>query len=149
VRRSAFEILAARNENPRGDGQRAANKRGVRQLSRVRTDGDIEILGQQIDLSACHVLDEVDLWVLLHEAHDDVAKRECAVPIAAVNRTTPASSVTLCRACGGERANGVALGTQVMRIATDVQIIVLKDTGDWVLEERREETIAALDRFLH
>jgi hypothetical protein len=42
----------------------------------VRTDGDIEILGQQIDLSACHVLDEVDPWVFLHEAHDDVAKGE-------------------------------------------------------------------------
>ena len=42
----------------------------------MRTDGDIEILGQQIDLSACHVLDEVDLWVFLHEAHDDIAKRE-------------------------------------------------------------------------
>jgi hypothetical protein len=42
----------------------------------VRTDGDIEILGQQIDLSACHVLDEVDPGVFVHEAHDDVAKRE-------------------------------------------------------------------------
>src|SRR6266446_5996109 len=75
-RSSAFEILAARNENPRGDGQRAADKRRVRQLTRVRTDSDIEILGQQIDLSACHVLHEVDPWVFLHEAHDDVAKRE-------------------------------------------------------------------------
>ncbi len=49
---------------------------------------------------------------------------------------------------GGEKANGVALGAQVKLIATDVQVIVLKDTGHWILEERQEETIAALTRFL-
>jgi pimeloyl-ACP methyl ester carboxylesterase len=49
---------------------------------------------------------------------------------------------------GGEKANGVALGAQVKLIATDVQVIVLKDTGHWILEERQDETIAALDRFL-
>jgi pimeloyl-ACP methyl ester carboxylesterase len=49
---------------------------------------------------------------------------------------------------GGEKANGVALGAQVKLIATDVQVIVLKDTGHWILEERPEETIAALTAFL-
>jgi len=49
---------------------------------------------------------------------------------------------------GGEKANGVALGAQVKLIAPDVQVIVLKDTGHWILEERQEETIAALTRFL-
>jgi pimeloyl-ACP methyl ester carboxylesterase len=33
-------------------------------------------------------------------------------------------------------------------IAPDVTVIVLKDAGHWILEERREETIAALVRFL-
>ena len=49
---------------------------------------------------------------------------------------------------GGEKANGVALGAQVKLIAADVQVIVLKDTGHWILEERQEETIAALNGFL-
>jgi len=42
----------------------------------VRTDGDIEIFGQQIDLSTCKALHEVNPWVLAEELHDDVAKRE-------------------------------------------------------------------------
>jgi pimeloyl-ACP methyl ester carboxylesterase len=49
---------------------------------------------------------------------------------------------------GGEKANGVALGAQVKLIASDVTVIVLKDTGHWILEERPDETIAALNRFL-
>ena len=47
-----------------------------------------------------------------------------------------------------KRPTGVALGAQVKLIAPDVQVIVLKDTGHWILEERKEETIAALTRFL-
>ena len=32
--------------------------------------------------------------------------------------------------------------------ASDVTVIVLKNTGHWLMEERQDETIAALDRFL-
>ena len=49
---------------------------------------------------------------------------------------------------GGDKANGVALGAQVKLIAPDVTVIVLKNTGHWILEERRDETIAALNQFL-
>ena len=49
---------------------------------------------------------------------------------------------------GGEKANGDALGAQVKLIASDVTVVVLKDTGHWILEERPDETIAALVRFL-
>jgi pimeloyl-ACP methyl ester carboxylesterase len=51
-------------------------------------------------------------------------------------------------AIGGEKANGVALGAQAKLVATDVTVVVLKDTGHWILEERPDETIAALVRFL-
>jgi pimeloyl-ACP methyl ester carboxylesterase len=49
---------------------------------------------------------------------------------------------------GGDKANGVALGAQAKLIATDVTVVILKDTGHWILEERQEETILALTRFL-
>jgi pimeloyl-ACP methyl ester carboxylesterase len=49
---------------------------------------------------------------------------------------------------GGDKANGVALGAQAKLVATDVTVVVLKDTGHWILEERRDQTIDALTRFL-
>jgi len=49
---------------------------------------------------------------------------------------------------GGEKSLGKELGEQVKRIAPDVKVIVLKDTGHWILEERPEETTAALTAFL-
>ena len=49
---------------------------------------------------------------------------------------------------GGEKSLGEALGQQTRLVATDVTVVVLKDTGHWVLEERPEETTAALQKFL-
>jgi pimeloyl-ACP methyl ester carboxylesterase len=49
---------------------------------------------------------------------------------------------------GGAKANGVALGAQARLIASDVTVVVLDDTGHWILEERPEETIKALSGFL-
>lgn len=49
---------------------------------------------------------------------------------------------------GGAKANGDALGEQAKLVASDVTVIVLKDTGHWILEERPDETISALSRFL-
>jgi pimeloyl-ACP methyl ester carboxylesterase len=49
---------------------------------------------------------------------------------------------------GGDKANGAALGEQIKLIASDVTIVVLKDSGHWILEEKPEETISALVRFL-
>ncbi len=51
-------------------------------------------------------------------------------------------------AIGGEKANGQALGEQVKLVASDVTIVVLKNTGHWVLEERPQETTDALVKFL-
>jgi pimeloyl-ACP methyl ester carboxylesterase len=33
-------------------------------------------------------------------------------------------------------------------VATDVTVVLLKDTGHWVMEERPKETMGALLRFL-
>jgi pimeloyl-ACP methyl ester carboxylesterase len=51
-------------------------------------------------------------------------------------------------AIGGEKANGVVLGEQMKIVATNATMIVLKDCGHWVLEEKPKETTDALLKFL-
>jgi pimeloyl-ACP methyl ester carboxylesterase len=49
---------------------------------------------------------------------------------------------------GGEKANGEALGKQVKLVATNGSSVTLPNTGHWVMEERPQETMDALVRFL-
>jgi pimeloyl-ACP methyl ester carboxylesterase len=49
---------------------------------------------------------------------------------------------------GGEKALGDALAQQMELVASNVTVVVLKDTGHWVLEERPKETTEALQKFL-
>jgi pimeloyl-ACP methyl ester carboxylesterase len=49
---------------------------------------------------------------------------------------------------GGEKSLGEALGRQMKLVATDVTVVVLKDSGHWVLEEKPKETTDALMKFL-
>ena len=49
---------------------------------------------------------------------------------------------------GGEKSLGNELAEQMKLVATDVTVVVLKDTGHWILEERPKETTEALDKFL-
>jgi pimeloyl-ACP methyl ester carboxylesterase len=51
-------------------------------------------------------------------------------------------------AIGGEKANGDALGQQMRLVASNPTIVVLKNTGHWVMEENPKETFAALSNFL-
>jgi pimeloyl-ACP methyl ester carboxylesterase len=51
-------------------------------------------------------------------------------------------------AIGGEKSLGEALGRQMKLVASDVTVVVLKDTGHWVLEENPKETTDALVKFL-
>jgi pimeloyl-ACP methyl ester carboxylesterase len=51
-------------------------------------------------------------------------------------------------AIGGEKANGKVLGDQMKLVATNATMVVLKDCGHWVLEEKPKETIDALMKFL-
>ncbi len=49
---------------------------------------------------------------------------------------------------GGEISLGEALGQQAKLVATDATVVVLKNTGHWVLEENPQETTDALLKFL-
>ena len=49
---------------------------------------------------------------------------------------------------GGDKSLGEALGQQTKLVATDVTVVVLKNTGHWVLEEQPKETTEALQKFL-
>jgi pimeloyl-ACP methyl ester carboxylesterase len=49
---------------------------------------------------------------------------------------------------GGEKSLGDALGQQMKLVASDVTIVVLKDTGHWIMEERPKETMDAVAKFL-
>ena len=49
---------------------------------------------------------------------------------------------------GGDKSLGEALGRQAKLVATDATVVVLKNTGHWVLEENPKETTEALQKFL-
>jgi len=49
---------------------------------------------------------------------------------------------------GGEKSLGKELGQQMKLVSTNVTVIVLPDTGHWILEERVKETTDALVKFL-
>jgi pimeloyl-ACP methyl ester carboxylesterase len=51
-------------------------------------------------------------------------------------------------AIGGEKSLGDVLGQQMKLVATDVTVVVLKDTGHWILEENTKGTTEALVKFL-
>jgi len=48
----------------------------------------------------------------------------------------------------GDKSMGDVLGRQAKLVGSQVTVIVLKDTGHWVMEERPQETTAALLKFL-
>ena len=48
---------------------------------------------------------------------------------------------------GGEKSLGNELAEQMKLVASDVTVVVLKDTGHWILEERPKETTDALVEF--
>ena len=49
---------------------------------------------------------------------------------------------------GGEKSLGTQLGEQMKLVADNVTVMVLKDTGHWILEERPKETTDAIVKFL-
>jgi pimeloyl-ACP methyl ester carboxylesterase len=48
----------------------------------------------------------------------------------------------------GDKGSAAILGPQMKLVATDVTVIVLKDTGHSVIEERPKETMDAIVNFL-
>lgn len=51
-------------------------------------------------------------------------------------------------AIGGGKANGKLLGEQMKLVATGATMVVLKDCGHWVMEEKPKETTDVLIKFL-
>lgn len=49
---------------------------------------------------------------------------------------------------GGEQSLGVALGAQTRMVASNVDVVVVKNAGHWLLEEQPAATISALTHFL-
>ena len=49
---------------------------------------------------------------------------------------------------GGEKSLGDALAQQMKVVASDVTVVVVKNAGHWILEERPKETMNALVKFL-
>jgi pimeloyl-ACP methyl ester carboxylesterase len=49
---------------------------------------------------------------------------------------------------GGDKSLGNELAEQMKLVATDVTVVVLKDTGHWIMEERPQETTDAIVKFL-
>jgi len=49
---------------------------------------------------------------------------------------------------GGEKSLGNELADQMKLVATDITVVVLPNTGHWILEERPQETTDALVKFL-
>jgi pimeloyl-ACP methyl ester carboxylesterase len=48
----------------------------------------------------------------------------------------------------GEQASAGVLGSQMKLVATNVTVVVLKNTGHWIMEERPKETMDAILQFL-
>jgi pimeloyl-ACP methyl ester carboxylesterase len=48
----------------------------------------------------------------------------------------------------GEKASAATLNAQMKLVASDVTVVILPNTGHWVLEERPKETTDALMKFL-
>ena len=48
---------------------------------------------------------------------------------------------------GGEKANGEALGRQVKLVAPDARVVVVKDSGHWMMAEKPQETMDAIVQF--
>jgi pimeloyl-ACP methyl ester carboxylesterase len=74
-----------------------------------------------------------------------VSFQQAATDFAELSRTMLPMPVL---AIGGENANGAALGRQMKIAAANATVVVLKNTGHWVLEENPKETTDALLKFL-
>ena len=74
-----------------------------------------------------------------------VSFQQAARDFAVLSRTKLTMPVL---AIGGEKANGEILGQQMKLVATNATMVVLKNTGHWVLEENPRETTEALMKFL-
>lgn len=61
--------------------------------------------------------------------------------LAKTKLTTPVLSI------GGDKSQDEVLGAQAELVASDVKVVVLKSTGDWLMEEAPERVVPILVDF--
>jgi pimeloyl-ACP methyl ester carboxylesterase len=49
---------------------------------------------------------------------------------------------------GGDKSLGEALGAQMKLVANDVKVVIVKNSGHWILEEQNKQTVTAIQSFL-
>jgi pimeloyl-ACP methyl ester carboxylesterase len=49
---------------------------------------------------------------------------------------------------GGDKSLGGPLGEQAKLVATYVSVVIVKNSGHWIMEEQPKETMNALVKFL-
>ena len=49
---------------------------------------------------------------------------------------------------GGDKSLGEPLAEQMKLVATDVTVVIVKNSGHWILEEQPKQTTEALINFL-
>jgi pimeloyl-ACP methyl ester carboxylesterase len=49
---------------------------------------------------------------------------------------------------GGDKSLGEALAAQIKLVATDVTVVIVKNSGHWILEEQPKQTTEAIVNFL-
>ena len=74
-----------------------------------------------------------------------VSFQKAATDFAELSRTKLKMPVLV---IGGQKSLGTVLAQQMKLVAVNVSVVVLSDTGHWVLEERPKETVDALTKFL-
>jgi pimeloyl-ACP methyl ester carboxylesterase len=72
-------------------------------------------------------------WPQLAKDFEQLSQTKLAMPVLSI---------------GGEKSLGNELAAQMKLVANDVDVVVLKDTGHWISEERPKETTDALMNFL-
>jgi pimeloyl-ACP methyl ester carboxylesterase len=72
-------------------------------------------------------------WPQLAKDFSDLSQAKLTMPVLSI---------------GGEKSLGNELAAQMKLVANDVTVVVLKDTGHWISEERPKETTDALMKFL-
>jgi len=72
-------------------------------------------------------------WPQLAKDFGEFSKAKLTMPVLAI---------------GGEKSLGNQLASQMKIVADNVTVVVLPNTGHWILEERPKETMEALVKFL-
>lgn len=49
---------------------------------------------------------------------------------------------------GGDKSLGEAMAAQMKLVATDVTVVIVRNSGHWILEEQPKQTTDALVNFL-